>query len=1081
MATSIRLEDVRLAWEARDPETVSLVVDLAGQDDPEPEPPLRAGAPTFASYLAEIRSRDFRRRPLEEQASERQAKLRALEAPDAEVPPPDRLKLHAVLEELWADGGPAARSWLLRIIAEIPARYGPWKALKRIFKEAEARGDVEVFAALAARFDELQAEGGAEVGRATLAYLRRRGWRALRRAAERLPSSYADLACEVLARYGEATQWPRTWIANHIFLHEAGGYGRENFGRSPALYSGDFLKHRAYPDLWKRTPRPLFGLLEKARSDRARMFAADALKADFRASLREVEPAWVARLVDVRSRPVDVLLVWVLSNVPRFEQSAFRSLGLHEAVLRLFDSPSDEARAYAAGYARAHARDLPVDELIRLIDNDHQAVRKLAVDLLGDRDPRAEVGLEAWGRLLKSEHGLKLAADAVSRHFGAKELTPDWFRAHLFTESAAAFDLLKGLLARIHPTEKLGPGFFRDLIDGLKGSDDDASEMVAPFALGELAKFDLDAQPVDFLRRVLLDGMTQEQAARWVDQGKLRAPTFGVEFLKALAYEPDFAAHPWIAEFRRTGPDWARALAFDPGLSDRVRAWLADVRKVPPADLGFDWLLSLVARSEPSYHDFAVGVLTKAFTPADFAPREPSASASASEPEPQAAATVDLQGASFLFTGKMATLKRKDAEDQVRSSGGAVSGSVSARLHYLVIGDEGSPLYGHGKKGDKQTKAESLNASGANIKIISETAFLKMLAGGVREVSADAVLAGCERLWEMASAAGPADAPRARFAIEYLLAHHPDVALEKTERPVDPGAEIPAEFLTFARVEPLFHETRKPLRDLALELARWEFARWAPPPEALLRLAESPHADVRRFVEGALLADDSPENRRRRIDPESLSPAAAYAFCESADASTRDLGMRLLDRSPRLRRPEELFRLTDSPDRRMRAFVIRTLWSLYRDRGITVDWKPAAPPSPTIGAGTRKAAAIAAQDRGPGVPARPDGLPTGPRGMWELLRRSLFEISPPRPEKREGGGGPEKAAPLPARQAKLALIEVMRDLAVEDVAFARGATPLLEEFLPSRGPSERAACLVAVTRIRHVWPELRRGVEGAPS
>jgi len=1072
VATPIRIEDVRSAWEARDPGTVALVVDLARQDDPEPETPLRAGAPTFAAYLAEIRSREFRRRPLEEQAADRRAKLRALEAPDAEVPPPDRLRLHEVLEGLWADGGPIARSWLLRIVAEIPARYGPWRALKRIFKEAEARGDAEVFAALAARFDEMHAEGGAEVGRATLAYLRRRGWRALRRAAERLPASYADLACDVLARYGERVNWPRTWIANHIFFHEAGGYTRDDFGRSPAVRSGDLLKHRAYPELWKRTPRPLFGLLEKARNDRARKFAADALKADFRASLREVEPSWVARLVDVRSRPVDALVVWILSNTPRFEQSAFRELGLHEATLRLFDSPSDEARAYAAGYARTHARDLPVDELIRLADNAHAAVRKLAVDLLGDRDPRAEVGLDAWGRLLNTEHGSKLAADAIRKHFGAKELTPDWFRAHLFTDNAEAFALLRELLARTHPAEKLGAGFFRGLVESLKGPDDDATDLVAPFALAELAKFDLNELPPDFLRRVLLDPTTRAHAVGWVDQGKLRAASFGVDFLKALAYEPDFAGHPWVVEFRRSGPEWTRNAPFDHGLSDRARGWLGDVRKVPPADLGFDWLLTLAARSEPAYHDFAVSVLTKGFVPADFAPREAAAEAPAA---PQAAASVDLKGASFLFTGKMATLKRKDAEDQVKASGGSVASGVSAKLHYLVIGDEGSPLYGHGKKGDKQNKAESLNASGANIKIISETAFLKMLAGGVQEASADATLAGCARLWEMATAPGPADAPRARFAIEYLLAHHPDVALQRTERPVDPGAEIPAEFLTFERVEPLFHETRKPLRDLALALARWEFARWAPPSGALVRLAESPHADVRRFVERALLAEDSPEHRRYRIDPDGLSPEAAYAFCESADASTRELGMKLVGRSPRLRRPDELYRLTDSPDRRMRAFVVRALWSLYRDRGVTAGWKPAPPPAPTLGAGARKAAAATLEARGDGVPARPESLPAGPSEMWRLLRRSLFELPPPRPEKGEPGGASEKLKPLPARKAKLALIEVVRDLAVEDLAFARGALPLLEEFLPSRGASERSACLVAVTRIRDAWPGLRRG------
>ena len=50
--------------------------------------------------------------------------------------------------------------------------------------------------------------------------------------------------------------------------------------------------------------------------------------------------------------------------------------------------------------------------------------------------------------------------------------------------------------------------------------------------------------------------------------------------------------------------------------------------------------------------------------------------------------------------------------------------------------------------------------------------------------------------------------------------------------------------------------------------------------------------------------------------------------------------MQLIQRSPRLQVPEELFRLTESPDRVVRAFVVRALWSVYRDRGVTADWKP---------------------------------------------------------------------------------------------------------------------------------------------
>jgi hypothetical protein len=218
--------------------------------------------------------------------------------------------------------------------------------------------------------------------------------------------------------------------------------------------------------------------------------------------------------------------------------------------------------------------------------------------------------------------------------------------------------------------------------------------------------------------------------------------------------------------------------------------------------------------------------MIKGFVPADFATQE------AAAPAGTAPAQVDLGGASFLFTGKLATMQRKEAEAKVRAANGAVSSGVTAKLHYVVIGDEGSPLYGQGKKGSKQVKAEELNAAGANITIISETAFLKRLAGAPQAVSRDATRSGCERLWEMATGAGTADAPLVRFAIRYIRRHHPDIALAETDRPVDPGAEIPGEFLDFERVRPLLAESRKPLRDLGLELARWEFARWSPPGES---------------------------------------------------------------------------------------------------------------------------------------------------------------------------------------------------------------------------------------------------------
>ena len=63
----------------------------------------------------------------------------------------------------------------------------------------------------------------------------------------------------------------------------------------------------------------------------------------------------------------------------------------------------------------------------------------------------------------------------------------------------------------------------------------------------------------------------------------------------------------------------------------------------------------------------------------------------------------------------------------------------------------------------------------------------------------------------------------------------------------------------------------------------------------------------------------------------------------------------------------------------------------------------------------------------------------------------------------------------------MSLVEVMRDLALEDGVFARGVLPLLQEFMASRGKSERDACLVAVTRIRKTHPALPPAAEGVAS
>lgn len=74
----------------------------------------------------------------------------------------------------------------------------------------------------------------------------------------------------------------------------------------------------------------------------------------------------------------------------------------------------------------------------------------------------------------------------------------------------------------------------------------------------------------------------------------------------------------------------------------------------------------------------------------------------------------NLTGLSFLFTGTLPSLKRSAAEEMVRENGGLVLGGVSAKLNYLVAGEEA---------GSKLEKAKKINT----IRIITEEEFLQLI------------------------------------------------------------------------------------------------------------------------------------------------------------------------------------------------------------------------------------------------------------------------------------------------------------------------------------------------------------------
>lgn len=81
-----------------------------------------------------------------------------------------------------------------------------------------------------------------------------------------------------------------------------------------------------------------------------------------------------------------------------------------------------------------------------------------------------------------------------------------------------------------------------------------------------------------------------------------------------------------------------------------------------------------------------------------------------------------LAGQSFVFTGKLLELKRKQAQQQVKALGGEAPAGVIKTLTYLVVGDGGEQ-----RKSSKRIKAEKNIEAGAATRIITESDFRKLM------------------------------------------------------------------------------------------------------------------------------------------------------------------------------------------------------------------------------------------------------------------------------------------------------------------------------------------------------------------
>ncbi len=1021
---------------------------------------------------------------------------------------PERYKLPVILWLLWQDTmqdvaqatTSYARLTLLQAIRALPLIYGPWKALKHLFKAAEIAQDFELLAAIAVKIDKnryrqdgITKSGPHDILSHTKTYMTLRGWRFLRHLGQQMPLLYPEAAIYFLAEYNESDEpkrdWHKRWILSHICFHNIeysyDAYHFNSLRIQTTLFSAD---KRAFADTWKRSPDLLFRLMGMARAEMVREFAADALRHDFKTELRQVNVATLQQLaaIPVESAARDDLLVWLLGNAPQFEAQQFLTLGLHDIVVQLLESPSSKAQQYAVDYAKTYARQLPVADLLRLAENPTAPVRDFALQMLLTHEPRS-LGMEVWGQLLESKYHHALAEKQLIQHFNRTELTPEWFAKRFTSTGVTALGFIKRHLTELHSLESLGTDYFENIALTLPfarpNQDKNAADSMV-LALEYLEALGIDKISPETMQILLLNPLSQNTVKTWFDKDDYSVTRIPMSFWHALAYPPDALTFDWLNRIiHRYYPnsveyDAVLMAHLTEPLMRPVLKWMADVRKFNPALLEFTWLMKLAKLEAEPWHEFAVDRIIKGFVPADFAPVE----AQQNQAEQAPATPIDLQGQTFLFTGTMQTMARKVAEEQVVAAHGKVAGTVSAKLNFLVIGDEGSPLYANGRKGTKQLKAESLIEQGAPIKIISETAFLQMLAGQTREHTGNRALIGAEVLWSMAL--NDPGSPASQLALEYLQKHHAGLGPQLTDRPVDFDAQLPQEFITLERFLPLFKHPMAHYRELAVNIARFELARWAPTARQLVQLAEIEQPEIQAFLQSALLKPATPANRLYHLDAAQLPQDAVFSLTDSRVAFARQLGMQIIEQCPHYQQPQVLFELTESTDRLIRSFALRLIWKMYRHTLTTRPWQPAQAVNGTSAQPSVKKSSAQTPVQHTGNPPIPEQWPAAPHVLEDLLKRWLFELPPAKSLARlaastddsdlkvSAADKPVTKKHISASQAKLMLIDTFSDFALQDADFAALILPILTDFSFSRGKMERDACLVAITRIYTQFPEL---------
>jgi hypothetical protein len=261
---------------------------------------------------------------------------------------------------------------------------------------------------------------------------------------------------------------------------------------------------------------------------------------------------------------------------------------------------------------------------------------------------------------------------------------------------------------------------------------------------------------------------------------------------------------------------------------------------------------------------------------------------------------------------------------------------------------------------------------------------------------------------------------------------------------------------------PGLFDARADVRRFALAVVRVDLRHWGAI-QRVYEFADTDAKEVRAVAFDALLKAGEPAaDLACTMTVDELEASPVLGMIESRRRATRDVGMQLLARHyAKLGGPDRVAWLMQSADREVRSFAVELLWSRHRPRSLPKGWSPRGKT-----AGGDKSAAVPSSDA-----ALPDDLDQ----LRGLLRRVMFGLPPGRLAEAPEATSRRRAA---AGEVKRHMVELIRELALRDVAFAFLAAPVFEEFTASISTGEWQASLAALMSIRRAHPSLGAAGDG---